>query len=65
MKKIVLKVAAVALCMSGFLAVNANNVNQPPTCEKANPILEGECSGTLQVPCCVSAQGTTYFQTAV
>lgn len=61
MKKIVLKVAAVALCTSGFFAVNATNVDQAPRCQKQNPILEGECSGAPVVTCCVTQMGTKFF----
>ncbi|MCG8319019.1 MAG: hypothetical protein MI921_05925 [Cytophagales bacterium] len=54
MKKMVLKVAAVALCMSGFLAVNARNANPAPTCQNQDPIAVGavEAGDQMQITRC-------------
>ena len=66
MKKIVLKIAAVALCMSGFFAigvVEAGESMQVTKCKTSNP-LAGECPG-FQVECCQITSGPgqgTYFR---
>lgn len=65
MKKIVLKVAAVGLFMSGFLAVNAKTANQVGTCNNPDPILAGECSNQGDIPCCVTSNGTPFFTAGV
>lgn len=57
MKKIVLKVAAVALFMTGFLAVNANSTDPQPQCNQGG----AECSNFPQITCCYV--GTQKFLT--
>lgn len=58
MKKIVLKVAAVALFMSGFLAVNAKTANQSTPCPQ-DPL--SLCSDQGEIECCVTSNGTPFF----
>ena len=60
MKKIVLKVAAVALCMSGFFAVGAVQADdslQVTKCQTTRPDLSGECPAPFQVVCCQITSG--------